>query len=493
MKKTVSVILALALVFCMGIPAFAANTDTVKDYTITSPYDIVDWDNWKAAKTQLHCHTTASDGYLTVAESVQMHYDLGYDMVCITDHGTIGKGWDVAPDTVPLIRLIKYERTQLAPIVPLTAEEKAAYENGTHTTSEGIIRGFGMTDIPTGIELNMATPIADCHLTGYFSDYGQGLAGVFGDYETPSEGVKDSGGISMLAHVGEYVYTDKDSADHVGQKVDDYYPTKFARLFLDNAGSSVGMGINSATDAHTRCDRILWDQILQKTIPNGVTPWGFAFSDSHNDTSVNDAWQVLWMPEISLDGMRETMINGASFAVTHFSNGVELNGMEEMPGYVEENQDWTINNLPAVTRITVDESADTITVEGTDFNQITWVSNGNVILREDVPDGKATLDLHSSGLLDTPYLYVRFYITSADGICYSQPMTIQRDGEVFASVDVPEVNDTPKKLRTLVTVLDWVNFKWNPIVWIFKHFALGYDPIERTLDSVKDLFSKAMC
>ena len=59
----------------------------------------------------------------------------------------------------------------------------------------------------------------------------------------------------LKAIVGEkYVYTDKDSADHVGQKVDDYYANKFARLFLDNAGSSVGMGINSATDAHTRCD-----------------------------------------------------------------------------------------------------------------------------------------------------------------------------------------------------------------------------------------------
>ena len=99
--------------------------------------------------------------------------------------------------------------------------------------------------------------------------------------------VKKNGGISMLSHVGEYVYTDKDSADHVGQKVDDYYVNKFARIFLDNQGSSVGMGINSATDAHTRCDRILYDQILRKTIPNGVVPWAFCFSDSHNLRSIN--------------------------------------------------------------------------------------------------------------------------------------------------------------------------------------------------------------
>lgn len=486
MKKALSVILTLALIICTVTPVFAGRADTVNDYTITNPYASVDWDSWLPAKTQLHCHTTASDGYLTVAQSVQMHYDLGYDMVCITDHGTIGKGWDVAPDTVPLIRLIKYERTQLSEIIPLTTEEKAEYENGTHTTSDGTERGYGMTDIPTGIELNMATPKADCHLTGYFSDYGQGLAGVFGDYETPSAGVNKAGGISMLAHIGEYVYVEKDSEDHVGKLIDDYYPTKFARLFLDNAGSSVGMGINSATDAHTRCDRILWDQILQKTIPNGVTPWGFCFSDSHNDTSVNDAWQVLWMPENSLDGMRDAMVNGTSFAVSHFSNGVELNGMEEMPGYVEQNQDWTINDLPKVTRITVDEDNDTITVEGDFYNQITWVSNGNVILREDVEDGVATLDLHSAELLNEPYLYVRFYITSKDGICYSQPFTIQRDGETFEPVEVPVTNDISTKLRKLVTVLDWLIFKWNAVVWLFKSVALGYDPIKQTINSVKD-------
>ena len=52
----------------------------------------------------------------------------------------------------------------------------------------------------------MATPKCDCHLTGYYADYGQGLAGVYGDYETPSKGVRRKGGISMLSHVGEYVY-----------------------------------------------------------------------------------------------------------------------------------------------------------------------------------------------------------------------------------------------------------------------------------------------
>ena len=274
MKKTLAVCLAAVLALLSCLPALAAAAPV--RWSVTSPYDAVDWDTWGAYKFQPHCHTNASDGYPTIHEFVQRHYDLDYDVVALTDHGTLNRGWNAQPDLVPLMRLIKKERTQLADIIPLTAEEYTAVLSGT-AASETRTHQNGMLDVPLGIELNMATPVADCHLTGYWAEYGQGLAGVYGDYETPSNGVKEAGGISMLAHVGEYVYTKKDSADHVGQKIDEYYVNKFARLFLDNAGSSVGMGVNSATDAHTRCDRILYDQVLQKTIPNGVTPWAFCF------------------------------------------------------------------------------------------------------------------------------------------------------------------------------------------------------------------------
>jgi hypothetical protein len=295
LKKSLAILISLILAF--GIYPISFANDEIKDetmliipiispkpqknYIIDNPYEGIDWDAWDDYKTQLHCHTTASDGYLTIDEFCRMHYALDYEIVALADHGTINKGWNVVPDTVPLMRLIKKERTKMADIIPIPEDEYQGYINGTnpnrtYVTSKGdtLTRTTtnGMLDVPKGIELNMATPIADCHLTGYYSDYGQGLAGVYGDYETPSKGVKDAGGISFLSHVGEYVYTEKDSENYVGQKIDEYYVNKFARIFIENQGSSLGTGINSATDAHTRCDRILYDQILQKTIPYGVVP-----------------------------------------------------------------------------------------------------------------------------------------------------------------------------------------------------------------------------
>ncbi len=446
-----------------------------KNFVITNPYEAVNWETWGSYKTQLHCHTNASDGYLTIHEFVQEHYDLDYDIVALTDHGTLNRGWNNEPQLVPLIRLVKKERTKLADIIPLTDNEYNAYLGGT-ASSEKRTHENGMLDVPLGIELNMATPVTDCHLTGYFSEYGQGLAGVYGDYETPSKGVKDAGGISMLSHVGEYVYPDKDSEDHVGQRVDDYYPTKFARLFLDNAGSSLGTGINSAGDDHTRCDRILYDQILQKTIPNGVTPWGFTFSDSHSHTSLNDAYTYTLMEDFTLDDFRDSLENGRFFSVSHFSNGVELDGVAEMPEGYEP--DATRMDTPMVTRVDVDQEANTITVTGDNFNRIVWISNGNVILRQNgISSNTATIDLDDYA--QNVSLYVRFYITGAAGICYSQPFVVGVEGETFTPVNVPETHDVSTFLRKLVTVIDALFFKFNPVIWAFKYFALGYNAFDR--------------
>lgn len=481
MKKLTAIFLAMLMILPVAGVSASADGAAEKNYIIDDPYARVDWDEWQAYKTQLHCHTTASDGFLTVKEFVQEHYDLNFDIVALTDHGTLNLGWNVAPEVVPIMRAIKKERTKNAPVIPLTDEEYTAYTNGT-APSDRRTHTNGMLDVPLGIELNMATPVTDCHLTGYYAEYGQGLAGVYGDYETPSKGVKDAGGISMLSHVGEYVYPDKDSANYVGQPVDDYYATKFAKIFLDNKGSSLGMGINSATDAHTRCDRILYDQILQKTIPNGVVPWANSFADSHNWDAVNDAYTMSLMPELTNDAFRSCLENGEFFSISHYSNGVELNGMPEMPGFDEQKvydtKSFLLDNTPMVTRVTVNQDDDTITIEGTNFDEITWVSDCNVIRREsNITSGKATLDLHADDLLDEPYLYVRFYITGDNGICYSQPFVLNVEGEEFAPVEVEKVYDLPWFLRALVTVIDLAVFRLNPVIWIFKYFALGYNPV----------------
>ena len=76
-KKILAVSLCATLFLNGGASAAAADETTEKeplDFTITSPYDGVDWDNWKQYKASLHSHTDASDGAQSIAESVKRSF-----------------------------------------------------------------------------------------------------------------------------------------------------------------------------------------------------------------------------------------------------------------------------------------------------------------------------------------------------------------------------------------------------------------------------------
>ena len=129
MKRFLAVL--TAVVFLAGCACVNCYAESEINWIITNPYESVDWDTWGNYKFQPHCHTNVSDGYPTIHEFVQNHYDLDYDIVALTDHGTLNRGWNKQPDLIPLVRLIKKERTNMAEINPLTDEEYNAVLTGT--------------------------------------------------------------------------------------------------------------------------------------------------------------------------------------------------------------------------------------------------------------------------------------------------------------------------------------------------------------------------
>ena len=80
-KKLIAVLLAVMISGVIAMPVSAAEE---KNYIIDNPYADIDWDSWGSYKTQLHSHTNASDGFLTIHEYVKKHYDLDYDIVAVT-------------------------------------------------------------------------------------------------------------------------------------------------------------------------------------------------------------------------------------------------------------------------------------------------------------------------------------------------------------------------------------------------------------------------
>ena len=91
-KKILAAALAAAMLLTCVPSALAAN-EASDGYTITNPYENIDWATINQYKTALHTHTNASDGDDTLVESIERHYETGFDIVSTTDHGISDKGW----------------------------------------------------------------------------------------------------------------------------------------------------------------------------------------------------------------------------------------------------------------------------------------------------------------------------------------------------------------------------------------------------------------
>lgn len=443
-KKILSVILSVVLTLSFASIAFAAND---VDYTIGNPYESVDWDTWHAYKTQLHCHTTASDGASNIDATIEAYYAADYDILAITDHMTLGVRWDEKPQVVSLMRLVKSERTGFAALTPLTTERREEILNGVGRN------GKGMLEVTTGIELNGAVP-NNSHINGYFSDYGQGLIGIDGDYETPAREVGERGGITFLDHLGDYTKAWEDyEISH-----DETFIRKFSKIFLENS-TCVGTGINSAKDINTAADRILYDEILQVTVPRGVVPWSFSFSDSHSDTidQIDRAFTVHMMPEQTVEALRTSMEDGTFFPVCRYAR-------------YEMGEDYVgVGAYPTVNRITVDNDKDTITLDVENYNKIVWVADG-----VEIAEG-AKLSIDEYG--DKINSYVRAYVVGDGGVLYVQPFTITRPGDVVLEDDVEPVYTYSNFFRDLVTFLDEYIFAEDSVVrkvWAFLDADWGF-------------------
>ena len=93
-KRILSFFLAAVMLFGMLPAVFAQDADTKDvDYAITNPYATVDWKNYGQYKASLHNHSIVSDGDNDFRYVIETYYSMGYDILAITDHGTVDRGW----------------------------------------------------------------------------------------------------------------------------------------------------------------------------------------------------------------------------------------------------------------------------------------------------------------------------------------------------------------------------------------------------------------
>ena len=454
LKKAVAIIASAALITSgAAVGAYAA--DGV-DYTINSTYENVDWSTYKQYKADLHSHSTASDGSSSKKQTIEAHYNYGFDIMALTDHGTVDYGWD-SDSANKIVRIGTVFSKGKSPIEPLTPTGTTAdgntytYENDYYTQyAYNDDSGHTMMRVPYGNEQN-PTSFNNAHVCTWFADYGNNTVGGTSDYETPIKNVDALGGLSVINHPGEYSGARDESSIEDAYNTDSvkykYIVNKFANL-LTTYDSCLGIDINSKGDFRTRYDRKLWDILLEKVVPTGRNVLAIATSDSHRDSIINSGYTIMCMPEQTADALKSCMANGEFFAASRYiGSRVELQSWvseleaaeigsalsesmnksalaiadEEASG--KQNTIFQFDEAaiaPKVTNVSVDEQEDVISVATKDAYLVHWIADGQVIAVGNSID----LDDYS----DEIGSYVRAEIVGEGGVIYTQSFTLEYDG-----------------------------------------------------------------
>jgi len=396
MKRLFAILLTLLLALGLGVPALASG---VNDYVITNPYKDVVWSGegaWGAYKGNLHSHTTFSDGNDDLKSMVEAYYIQEYDFIANADHGVVSKPWDQRPQTVFPLDAPNWFSSQEV----LASERLAEINAGTGRPS-----GRPMIQVPQGIELQAAT-VFKSHLVGLYGGWGQGYLGSSADYRISVAGTQRAGGVTFIAHPGDWL-----GSEHNPAAARDPANVNYFADILRDYKSCLGIEVYNGSDGPTRHDRVLWDQLLMRLMPEKRPVWGFAVDDSHNTNDIGRAATIHFMPANTADNIRRSLETGAFLACSRRDR-------IRLPEFVGDKD----TPYPGITNIII--AGNTITLEADSYTEIEWIADGEI-----VGTGQS-IDLSNPKIT----CYVRAQLIGPGGITATQPFGVDK-GDGYTNPD----------------------------------------------------------
>ena len=115
------------------------------------------------------------------------------------------------------------------------------------------------------------------------------------------------------------------------------------------------------------------------------------------------------MPENTLENLENAMKKGHSYAVTRIAR---IEGVD-----VPNN---SANARPVINSVSVNQEANSITINATNATTIVWVSEGKDILV--TPGATSTINLMAEGVKDQVGSYVRANVIGTGGMAVIQPI-----------------------------------------------------------------------
>ena len=466
-QKLLSVMLACLMLFVIGVSALAAENGC----TITNPYAGIDFTTVNAYKTGLHTHTNASDGDQTLKASLERHAEAGFDIVAITDHGTVNYTWEYDNADKLIHGALSLVGKSEGELVYLgkegTFSDGTAYTYATAANGDDYLtlsNGKTILRVPYGIENNAVS--VNAHVNSWFTDYKDNTVTI---YEDAVKGIEKLNGVCVINHPGEY--TKARYALHTADAYNEsnpayaYYINKYATL-IGNYDACIGIDMNSKGDNRTRFDRKLWDILLTRFAANGENVYGIASSDAHQLRIIDTGYTYLLMPELTSAAARTALENGEFFAGSHCIGNYEeladiaaalkeFYGETELSAKVEEtaramadrvaaiengdmdadedigitysvlddNGYCTAETQPMITNIIVNDKTDTIEIDSENALIVRFISDGKLIATMKADNAVLDLNEHADELGN----YVRAEVFGEGGILYTQAFLLNAE------------------------------------------------------------------
>ena len=294
--------------------------ETITPVIGTNPYKDIDWESVQQYKSNLHTHTTQSNDPIdefTTAYVVDKYCAAGYQILALSDHDYCSYPWSLFPQFMPGVPARNPEALGM-----LAVPSNELSKDNTNSWSER-----------TGGQFN--------HHNDFFTGrQGQEFASLQESYAYTYA----LGGMQIINHPGQYW-----SIDNTYSETQKDGPGWHANIFR-NFPSLVGLEVYNQGNRRPN-DRILWDQILERTMPQRPV-FGYSGDDTHNNEQLFRNYNFMLMEDLTTEELKEAMRNGQ----TYFC--YEPKGSGEA-------------KAPRISSIVVDHTNQTITIEANGLVQ--WI------------------------------------------------------------------------------------------------------------------------
>ena len=334
-----------------------------------NPYAHVDWATINQYKSNMHTHTTQSNDAIdefSTANVVDKYHAAGYKILALTDHDYNPYPWQLFPQYMSGVPARDPEALGM-----LAVPGNEFSKDNTNSWSER-----------TGGQYN--------HHNDFFTGrQGQEFASLQESYAYTYA----LGGMQIINHPGQYWSIDNTYSE-TQKDGPGWHATNFKTF-----PSLVGLEVYNQGNRRPN-DRILWDQILERTMPERPV-FGYSGDDTHNDEQLFRNYNMMLMEELTTEELKDAMRKGESYFC------YEPKGSGE-------------GKAPRITNIVVDETKKTITIETN--GTVSWIYGTDMTSSSASSTRSSVVGIGKSFCYEGYQgAYVRAFITNAYGETCTQP------------------------------------------------------------------------